>query len=74
MELAIPCPSNDLQSMSPVMSHSQDELEFLELNWDEKGLLGHPSCCTWAVYKEINTNHISFYILPSLLTTARPTV
>ena len=27
----------------------------------------HPSCCTWAVYKEINTNHISFYICLALL-------
>ena len=37
MELTTPCPTNDLQSMSPDMSFSQDKLEILEQNWDEKG-------------------------------------
>ena len=37
MELTTPCPTNDLQSVSPDMSFSQDELEILEQNWDEKG-------------------------------------
>ena len=41
MELANPCPPNDLQSMSPVVSES-DNSQILDFNWDEKGLLKEP--------------------------------
>ena len=39
MELANPCPPNDLQSIPSVVSESEDNSEFMDLNWDEKGLL-----------------------------------
>ena len=42
MELANPCPPNDLQSIPPVVSESEDNSEFMDLNWDEKGLLSEP--------------------------------